>query len=74
MLTWTKIAALYSHCRMRLSIHLRAAQCQFCLSDANREAIFCIRDQGIGIPSEDQQQMFEPFHQGKNVSSITGLG
>jgi len=22
--------------------------------------IFCIRDQGIGIPSEDQQQMFEP--------------
>lgn len=46
----------------------------FALACEQGEAIFCIRDQGIGIPPEDQQQMFEPFHRGKNVSSIAGTG
>ncbi len=33
-----------------------------------------VQDQGIGIPLEDQRQLFEPFHRGKNVRTIPGTG
>ena len=33
-----------------------------------------ICDRGIGIPPEDRQQLFEPFHRGKNVHRIPGTG
>ncbi|NET32761.1 MAG: PAS domain S-box protein [Cyanothece sp. SIO1E1] len=33
-----------------------------------------VRDQGIGIPPEDQKHLFEPFHRGKNVRSTPGTG
>jgi PAS domain S-box-containing protein len=33
-----------------------------------------VQDQGIGIPLEDQKQLFEPFHRGKNVRTIPGTG
>lgn len=33
-----------------------------------------VQDQGIGIPLPDQEQLFEPFHRGKNVRSIPGTG
>jgi hypothetical protein len=33
-----------------------------------------ISDQGIGISSEDQKLLFEPFHRGKNVRNIAGTG
>lgn len=46
----------------------------FALVCEQREAIFRIRDHGIGIPPQDQQQMFEPFHRGKNVGTIAGTG
>ncbi|GBF81048.1 PAS domain S-box protein [Aphanothece sacrum] len=36
--------------------------------------ILQISDQGIGISSEDQKQLFEPFHRGKNVRNISGTG
>lgn len=36
--------------------------------------IITVQDQGIGIPSEDQKQLFEPFHRGKNVRTISGTG
>ena len=38
------------------------------------DAIFKIKDQGIGIPSVDQQQIFEPFYRGSNIDSIPGTG
>jgi PAS domain S-box-containing protein len=38
------------------------------------EAIFCVRDQGIGIPKVDQLQIFNAFHRGNNIGSITGTG
>ncbi|PSB03526.1 sensor histidine kinase [Merismopedia glauca] len=41
------------------------------LSDA---VLLEIRDRGIGIPSEDRKQLFEPFHRGKNVRTIPGTG
>ncbi|MEO1351460.1 MAG: PAS domain S-box protein [Cyanobacteria bacterium J06635_15] len=33
-----------------------------------------VQDQGIGIPSTDQTQLFEPFHRGKNVRTVPGTG
>lgn len=35
-----------------------------------------IQDLGIGIPLEDQQNLFEPFHRANNIGTIpkTGLG
>lgn len=36
--------------------------------------VFMIKDQGIGIPSVDQQQIFEPFYRGSNIDSIPGTG
>ncbi|MGV0024485.1 PAS domain S-box protein [Phormidesmis priestleyi] len=41
--------------------------------EANR-AIFEVQDQGIGIPSEDQVRLFEPFHRGTNVGTTSGNG
>lgn len=36
--------------------------------------IFQVKDQGIGIPEEDQKRLFEPFHRAKNVGNISGTG
>jgi PAS domain S-box-containing protein len=33
-----------------------------------------VQDQGIGIAEADRQQLFEPFHRGKNVRTIPGTG
>ncbi len=33
-----------------------------------------IEDRGIGIPEQDKNRVFEPFHRGKNVSNIPGTG
>lgn len=37
-------------------------------------AVFSIQDQGIGIPPGDQEKLFEFFHRGTNVSTISGTG
>mgnify|MGYP002777314670 CR=1 FL=1 len=36
--------------------------------------LLSVQDEGIGIPIEDQRQLFEPFHRGKNVRTIPGTG
>lgn len=35
---------------------------------------FCIQDQGIGIPKDALDELFEPFYRAKNVGSIPGTG
>ncbi|MBE9150278.1 MULTISPECIES: sensor histidine kinase [unclassified Coleofasciculus] len=37
-------------------------------------AIFCIQDQGIGIPETEQARVFEPFYRAKNVGKVPGNG
>ncbi len=36
--------------------------------------VFCIQDQGIGIPYQEQQEIFESFYRGTNVGKIKGTG
>lgn len=38
------------------------------------EVIFRVRDEGIGIPSETRNHLFEPFHRAENVGTIPGTG
>ena len=47
---------------------------QIKLSTSSDFVFFAVKDRGIGIPKEDTQSIFEPFHRGKNVSNIPGTG
>ena len=38
------------------------------------QAIFRVKDAGIGIPPEDQTRLFETFQRAKNVGNISGTG
>jgi PAS domain S-box-containing protein len=38
------------------------------------EARFEVRDEGIGIPPEDQARLFETFYRARNVGTIAGTG
>jgi len=40
----------------------------------NEQTIFQIKDEGIGIPVEDQERLFEIFHRASNVGNISGTG
>lgn len=33
-----------------------------------------VQDEGLGIPPQDQDRIFEPFHRGSNIKSIGGTG
>jgi len=46
----------------------------FDLACAQREVVLQVRDQGIGIPSDDQPHIFEAFHRAHNVGSTPGTG
>ena len=35
---------------------------------------FIVKDRGLGIPKEDQEQIFQTFYRGKNVGNISGTG
>ncbi len=44
------------------------------LSYENDSVVFQIQDQGIGIPEEDQQRLFDSFYRATNVGTIPGTG
>jgi len=46
----------------------------FRLSREGEQAVIEVRDEGIGIPTEDQERLFEPFHRGRNTDNIPGTG
>jgi len=47
---------------------------RFAVERNGAEARFVIRDEGIGIPENDQQMLFTAFHRGANVGSRAGTG
>ncbi|MGQ4647934.1 ATP-binding protein [Lyngbya aestuarii] len=38
------------------------------------QVVFKVKDQGMGIPPEDQPRLFEAFHRARNVGTIRGTG
>lgn len=47
---------------------------QLRLSASSTQVMMAVTDQGIGIPVEDQAQLFEPFQRATNVGRISGTG
>jgi signal transduction histidine kinase len=47
---------------------------EFSVQRAGTDALFTVRDCGIGIPEADQAHLFEAFHRAVNVSQIPGTG
>ncbi len=50
------------------------AKVYFDLTCDGTQATFRIRDEGIGIPQEDYDRLFKPFHRARNVGAISGTG
>jgi PAS domain S-box-containing protein len=50
------------------------ATVRFGVERDSAEALCVIRDEGIGIPEDDQQMLFTAFHRGANVGSRAGTG
>ncbi|TVP61139.1 MAG: PAS domain-containing sensor histidine kinase [Nodularia sp. (in: Bacteria)] len=46
----------------------------FILGCENGKLIFQVKDQGIGIPLGDQENLFEPFYRGSNIKNLPGTG
>lgn len=44
------------------------------LSCRNEQAVFQVKDEGIGIPAADRQRLFDAFYRGGNVGDIPGTG
>jgi signal transduction histidine kinase len=45
-----------------------------CANTENKQLHIIVRDQGLGIPEEDQPHLFSTFFRAKNVSNIQGTG
>lgn len=52
----------------------KESQVQLELVLEQREVIFRLSDQGIGIPSADQDQIFKAFFRGSNIGITPGVG
>jgi PAS domain S-box-containing protein len=50
------------------------ATVHFSLARDGRDAVCVIRDHGIGIAEDDQRQLFQAFHRGRNVGTRPGTG
>jgi PAS domain S-box-containing protein len=44
------------------------------VDDQSTDLKFTVKDRGIGIPMDDQEQLFEPFHRARNVEARKGTG
>jgi PAS domain S-box-containing protein len=50
------------------------APIDFDVTREGADAVFVVRDRGIGIPDTDREWLFEPFHRGRNVENRPGTG
>ena len=44
------------------------------VSAEKANVVFCVQDQGCGIPAADQERLFQSFHRARNVQHISGTG
>lgn len=51
-----------------------ASVVDFAVERAGEEALFIVRDRGIGIPQADATRLFTAFHRCGNVSEVPGTG
>jgi Signal transduction histidine kinase len=47
---------------------------EFIVERQGPEAVFIVRDRGIGIPEADIKLLFQPFHRARNVGEAPGSG
>jgi PAS domain S-box-containing protein len=50
------------------------ATVDFAVKREGQDAVCVVRDRGIGISENDQQQLFKAFHRGENVGTRAGTG
>jgi signal transduction histidine kinase len=50
------------------------SQVHFSVKREESDAVFEVRDHGIGILPEDRKRLFEAFHRGQNVGEAPGTG
>lgn len=58
-------AAKYSDSQSSIDIELKSN---------SSSIVYSVRDDGIGIPEEDKESLFESFHRATNVGNISGSG
>ena len=44
------------------------------LTEKDGEFIFEIKDEGVGIPSDSQKELFTPFYRASNIGTVPGTG
>jgi PAS domain S-box-containing protein len=47
---------------------------KFSLTSDRAQARLSVKDSGVGIPTEDQERLFQSFHRAQNVGNIPGTG
>jgi PAS domain S-box-containing protein len=52
----------------------KGSEVRLTVREEEKQIVFQIGDQGIGIPPEDQEHLFEPFHRASNTRHIQGTG
>jgi len=57
---------------VKYSFDDNAIQLELCENDSEVEVK--VTNEGIGIPEEDYANLFQEFHRGRNVGSISGIG
>jgi signal transduction histidine kinase len=50
------------------------ASVEFSVFRKEHEALFHVVDHGCGIPTQDQERLFQAFYRGKNTAHIPGTG
>ena len=65
------LSNLFSNCLKYSPI---GSTVKFSVTITNDQAIFQTQDSGIGIPPDDIEHIFEPFHRASNAGNISGMG
>jgi signal transduction histidine kinase len=47
---------------------------EFIVERQGTDAVFVVRDRGIGVPESDVKMLFQPFHRARNVGEAPGSG